>query len=102
MFERGDRQLELHFRHGLGLVIYRIGEAELNHETFLRYSGYWPAHQYPDFGSTALESFVALAHDLSAFFSDFLQGSGEQFKAFAAQHKSNPDMFKGFGALNKN
>jgi hypothetical protein len=100
-FERNDRTLELHFRYGLGLVTYRIGEASLDHESYLRHSGIWSARKYPDFGSTPIESFQALSHDLSVFCTDFLRGNGDEFKAIAAAHAANPNKFKGFSALGK-
>lgn len=98
-FEREDRALELHFRHALGLVSYRIGAAEIDHENYLRFAGHWSSHKYPDFGGTPEESFSALASDLSAFFSDFLSGTGEQFKAVVAAHTANPRRLKGFASL---
>jgi hypothetical protein len=100
-FERGDRVLELHFRHGLGLVAYRIGAAELDHEHYLRRTGNWANRRYPDFSASPIDSFRALAHDLGAFCTDFLGGTGEQFKTAAAAHAANPNEFKGFAALGK-
>jgi hypothetical protein len=98
-FEREDRVLELHFRHALGLVTYRIGTAEIDHENYLRFAGHWSSHKYPNSGGTPEESFTALASDLVAFFSDFLSGTGEQFKEVAAAHAANPNRFKGFASL---
>lgn len=100
-FVRGDRRLELHFRYGLGLVAYHLGDASIDHETYLRALGKWPDRRYPDFSQDPLESFRALAHDLTRFCSDFLSGPGTEFKAFATAHAGDPKRFKGFGALGK-
>jgi len=101
-FEHGERSLEFHVRYGLGMVNYRIGKAELSHETYLRYAGHWAQRSYPNFGGTILESFQALAQDLLAFCQDFVSGNGSEFTAFAAQHVANPNRFKGFASLGKN
>ena len=100
-FVRGDRRLELHFRYGLGLVKYHLGDVSIDHETYLRSLGKWPERRYLDFSSEPLESFRALAHDLTRFCSDFLSGPGTEFKAFAAAYASNPNRFKGFGVLRR-
>ncbi|QWT45399.1 hypothetical protein [Azospira inquinata] len=100
-FELEDRLLEFHFRHALGLVSYRIGTAEIDHENYLRFAGHWSSHKYPNFGGTPEESFSALASDLLAFFADFLSVTGEQFNAVAAAHAANPTRFKGFASLCK-
>ena len=100
-FVRGDRRLELHVRHGLGLVRYHVGEATLDHESYLRYGGHWPKRSYPDFSSDPIQGFAALAKDLAAFFSDFLGDDGRAFRALAAEQKRDPGRFKGFQALGK-
>ena len=101
-FEHGERVLEFHVRHGLGLVSYRISQAELSHEMYLRYAGRWAQRRYPNFGGTILESFQALAQDIAAFGQDFASGGGTEFLAFVAQHSINPNRFKGFASLGKN
>ena len=100
-FERGERKIEISFRYSLGLVRYRIGASVIDHENFLRLSGQWSSHKYPDFGGTPINSFTALASDLSAFFADFLSGPGEHFKAVVAEYAANPNRFKGLGAVGK-
>jgi hypothetical protein len=100
-FEHGEKSLEFHVRYDLGMVTYRIGKAELDHETYLRYAGHWAQRRYPKFGGAVLESFQALALDLIAFGQDFLSGNGAEFTAFAAQHAANPNRFKGFASLGK-
>lgn len=101
-FSRDNRSLELHFRFGLGMVTYRIGEAEIDHESFLRHSGKWAQRSFPNFGSVPSESFLALAQDLSRFFSDFLSGNGEYFRSIVSARNASPNKFKGFAALSKN
>lgn len=100
-FERGDRIIELHFRHSLGLVSYRIGSSLIDHENYLRFSGHWADRRYPGYSATPLEGFAALAHDLSAFFTDFLAGTGEKFKMVVAEYAANPNRYRGFSALSK-
>jgi hypothetical protein len=98
-FVRGDRRLELHVRHGLGLVRYHVGEATLDHESYLRDGGHWSKRSYPDFSSDPIQGFVALAKDLAAFFPDFLGGDGRAFRALAAEQARDTGRFKGFQAL---
>jgi hypothetical protein len=100
-FVRGDRCLELSFRHGLGQVKYRLGESLLDHEAYLRRTGHWAERRYPDFGADHIESFRALAQDIASFCTDFLRGEGDQFRALAAAQKANPNEFKGFAALGR-
>lgn len=100
-FVSGDRSIEVHFRHGLGLVTYHWGAAEIDHESYLRYSGNWGANKFPAFGQSSAESFAALASDLSAFFPEFLAGGSGQFKAVVAARQANPGRFKGFAAIGK-
>lgn len=100
-FVRGDRRLELHVRHGLGLVRYHVGEATVDHETYLRYGGHWSQRSYPDFSSDPLRGFAGLAKDLAAFFSDFVSGDGRAFRALASEHARDPGRFKGFQALGR-
>lgn len=84
------------------MVMYRIGAAAMNHETYLRYLEKWPQCSYPGFGCTVEDDFNALARDLQNFCSDFVSGAGTEFAAFAAEHAVNPDKFKGFSAIGRN
>lgn len=101
-FVAGDRKLEFSYRHGLGLVTYTWGSDSIGHEDFLRFSGAWGRHQFPDFGSSHAESFRALAYDLRTFFADFLCGQGTEFRRIVAERAANPSKFKGFAALDAN
>jgi len=74
-FVAGDRRLELHFRHSLGLVTYRAGGDAVGHEAYLRALGVPPGtNQYPGFSDDPLEGFRHLSHDLAAYGAEFLAG----------------------------
>lgn len=79
-FRRGDRGLELHFRHSLGLVTYRVGIFELSHEDYIwSVLGRRWASQYPGFSKEPLDGFRHLLADLQQYGSDFLVGSDKDF-----------------------
>ena len=79
-FVKDDRELEVHFRHSLGLVTYRIGGLSLSHEAYLRgILGPKRHGKYPATSDDDLEHFRALASDLRAYCNDFLAGPGEEF-----------------------
>jgi hypothetical protein len=74
----GDvRRLELHFRHGLGLVIYAVNDATLSHVDYMRALG--AKAEYPGFPRDPLDGFRGLAHDLERHADDFLHGAGDEF-----------------------
>ena len=73
-FVRGDRRIELHFRHSLGLVRYHLGGQSASHESYMRGLGIWDQCRYPGFSNDPLSAFHGLAHDLSLA-QDFLSGS---------------------------
>jgi hypothetical protein len=75
-YVRGDRELELHFRYGLGLVSYRIGKETVSHEDYIRFLGHARDATYPGFPADPLDAFPALASDISRWCSDFLSGEG--------------------------
>jgi hypothetical protein len=85
-YVRGDRRLELHFRHSLGLVTYHIGALSASHEAYMRdLLGREGGNRYPGFSDDPLDGFRHLAHDLERFAADFLSGSGATLKAAAAR-----------------
>jgi hypothetical protein len=94
-YSRGDRSLELHFRHSLGLVRYQIARHSLDHESYMGFLGVHGCNQYHDFPKNPLDSFNALAHDLQAYCQDFLSGNGQQFQSYATELEINPNFFKG-------
>src|SRR5579864_1402348 len=48
-FVNGDRRLELHFRHSLGLVEYHFGKLSLDHESYMRVVLPAGGNHYPGF-----------------------------------------------------
>jgi hypothetical protein len=94
-YVRGDRFIELHYRHSLGLVTYNIGSDSLDHETYMRFLGVFGKNSYPDFPETPLDSFRSLAKDLERYCGDFLRGDGRQFREFAAMFRESPNAFSG-------
>ena len=81
-YVRDDRALELHFRFSLGLVTYRIADASLLHEEYMQaLLGRHGPNQYPGFSDDPLEGFRHLKNDLERYCSDFLTGSGDEFRA---------------------
>jgi hypothetical protein len=85
-FRRDNRRLELHYRWGLGIVLYAIDSVEMGHLTYMRLLG---VYEKCRFASTqldgTLDGFGRLRDDLEAYGGDFLTGTGEQFLALAAQ-----------------
>jgi hypothetical protein len=94
-YTRGNRRLEFHFRHSLGLVQYHIGNDSLEHETYMRLMKVGESCLYPDFSKDPLDSFRSLAADIQTYCTDFTSGDGEQFHVLAAVFKTDPTMFKG-------
>ncbi len=90
-FVRGDRRLELHFRHALGLVTYHLGDVVLTHEDFMRVAlGGARENAYPGFSNDPLDGFRHLRHDLERFAAAFLAGTDAQFKAIVDQARLHP------------
>lgn len=80
-YVREDRKLEIHYRHGLGLVTYHIGANSLRHETLMRaLLGPDGGNHYPGFSDDPLDAFRDLLYDLEHFAEDFLNGAGLIFE----------------------
>ena len=75
-FVRGDRRLELHFRHSLGLVTYHVGTAQVSHSGYMEELGVRRQAAYPGFSKDPLDAFRDLAADLERFADSFLAGDG--------------------------
>jgi len=92
--------LELHYRWGLGIVLYRIGDTELAHNTYMKLLG---VSGQSEFMRSALDKtlngFTRLKADLERFAGDFLSGDGAQFIELARRFKDDPGMFSGFKAI---
>jgi hypothetical protein len=91
-FKRGDRRLELHYRSSLGLVSYHLGDLILSHDSYMRHSGHKADAHYPGFSSDPLDAFRDLAYDLGHFCLDFLDGSGDSFRAACSAVKELPQV----------
>jgi hypothetical protein len=83
-FTRGDRRLELHYRHSLGMVRYWRGNHGAAHEPYMRHLGVWADCQYPGFSEVVDLQFEALVHDLG-FAEDFLSGSADVLQKAASE-----------------
>jgi len=80
-YVREDRKLEIHYRHGLGLVTYHIGNNSLRHETLMRaLLGLEGGNHYPGFSDDPMDAFRDLLYDLEHFAADFLSGAGQIFE----------------------
>jgi hypothetical protein len=71
----GERRLELHVRHSLGLVTYRVGGASVGHEALMRYLGVYGRNAYPGFSNGPMAAFERLRLDLQNYCHIFLAGS---------------------------
>jgi hypothetical protein len=77
-FKRGTRRLELHFRHGLGMVTYHLADRSMTHQQYMRsVHGTLGASHYPGFSSDPLDAFQHLLLDLEEHGSDFLGGTDD-------------------------
>lgn len=98
-YVRGNRRLEIHFRHSLGLVTYHMGDLSLTHESYMRVLlGKNGGNKYPGFSDDPLDGFRHLSYDLSHFCGDFLEGSGEGFERCVVKAKEQ-EKITGFKAL---
>ena len=98
-FVRGDRRLELHFRHSLGLVTYHLGSASVSHDAYMEaLLGRRGASQYPGFSDDPLDAFRGLAEDLQRHAMDFVAGPGADFQR-CAEKAREPAKVSGFKKL---
>jgi hypothetical protein len=77
---RGERKLELHFRHSLGLVTYHLGAVSVPYEEYMRAARAEGDRRYPGFSDDPLQAFRDLAHDLDRHGQVFLSGSDAEFR----------------------
>lgn len=85
-FVCGDRRLELHFRFGLGLVRYHIGQVNASHDSYMAELGVREKCKYPGYSDNFRDAFCDLAHDL-AFAEDFLSGAGSALSRAATTER---------------
>jgi hypothetical protein len=94
-FTRGNRRLELHFRHSLGMVAYHLESRSISHEDYMcSVLGKHFASHYPGFSGDPLDAFRDLGLDLKEHGADFLEGSDSvllhRFDDALAHVKSRP------------
>jgi hypothetical protein len=79
-YANGDRILEIHFRHSLGLVTYHFGQRSVDHESYMRaVLGNAGGNRYPGFSDDPISGFRNLAYDLENFATAFLKGDFKEF-----------------------
>lgn len=84
-YQRGERQLELHFRRSLGLVTYHLGTDHIGHRDLMRALGHVKDAAYPGYSEDPLAAFRDLRTDLERFGADFLTGPGDSIKHAARE-----------------
>jgi hypothetical protein len=89
-FVRGNHRLELHYRFGLGIVIYHIGDCSLSHTELMRSQGFSKQAEFPTILDKSLLGFHAVLSDLRNFGSPFLDGDSTQFALLAKWCAKNP------------
>ena len=80
VYTNGDRKLELHFRHSLGLVRYHFGTLSIAHDSYM-YAVLGPqgGNRYPGFPESPRLAFENLKCDLENYSSAFLVGDQKEF-----------------------
>lgn len=97
-FVRGSHRLELHYRFGLGIVIYHVGSCSLSHEELMRALGKSNQAEYPTVLDKSLRGFQALAADLRKYGAPFLTNDSSRFNELVKWCAGNPRP-TGFNAL---
>ena len=97
-FIRGDHRLELHYRFGLGIVIYHVGDCSLSHTEMMRSQGFSKQAEFPTVLDKSLRGFDAVLSDLRNYGGPFLDADATQFAILVAWCAKNPKP-TGFNAL---
>ncbi len=98
-YVRGDRRLELHVRHTVGLVRYHAGQISFGHESFMAaVIGRRHLSAYPGFSDEPVDGFRHLAADLQNHAITFLAGTDVDLRAIA-EHSILWESRAGFNAL---
>lgn len=97
-FVRGSHRQELHYRFGLGIVIYHIGDCSLSHADLMRSQGLSKQAEFPTVLDKSLKCFYAVLSDLRKFGGPFLGADASQFAILAERYAKNPKPI-GFKAL---
>lgn len=99
LFTNGQRQLELHVREALGIVIYRAPKVVVSHDVLMRAAAENRRTAYPGFSDDPLDSFRHLREDLEAFGGIFLHGTAAALAEQAERGEAIAAKRRGFGAL---
>jgi hypothetical protein len=101
-YVKENRRLVFSYRWALGAVEYHIGDASLDHDSYMRVLSVYSESEYSRFPrDVPLAGFEALCHDLELYCTDFLTGPGEEFRRLATALKADPRLGCGFRALDK-
>ncbi len=77
-FTKGNRRLEFHFRHSLGMVTYNLGLRSMSHQEYMHSVLRRPnASHYPGFSSDPVDAFRHLYLDLEEHCAEFLEGTDD-------------------------
>jgi len=98
-FTNGARELELHVRGCLGIVVYRAPNVVVAHEVLMRAATDGARPAYPGFSDDPLDGFRHLKQDLENFGAVFLHGADEALAEQAALGEARSAGRRGFGAL---
>lgn len=87
----GSRRIELHFRHGVGLVRYHAGKLNASHTAYLAALSQTERARFPGFPETPLAAFENLAHDFGLIQDDFLSPAQPGLHRAAAAEEAEQD-----------
>ncbi len=89
-FTRGNHRLELHYRFGLGIVIYHVGDCSLPHAELMRSQGFSKQAEFPTVLDKSLLGFHAVLSDLRNYGGPFLNADASQFAILVEWCAKNP------------
>jgi len=86
-FVGADRKVELHFRHGLGLVRWHVGDISASHGAYMEALG--GSASASGSQDDKMEAFRCLARDFSLIRTDFIEGEGGGLAKAAKTEEAN-------------
>lgn len=95
----GECRVSLSYRFGLGDISLHAEGKRMKLKAYLREVGGYFDAKYPAARSGSLEQFPALAHDLAAFCSEFINGDASRFLAAHRAATIDPDKWRGVRGL---
>jgi hypothetical protein len=99
-YRKEDRRLDFSYRWHVGAVEYHVGEATMDHDSYMRLLNVYGESQFSRFShDVPLAGFEALRHDLELYCADFLTGPADEFCRLAAAFKADPRLGRGFRSL---